>query len=430
MGEKANITAKTPGSKGKLPVSKTQKRVFPKTKYSPANQILQLQRTMGNREVQRLLKSGTIQASLTIGKPNDKYELEADRVADQVMRMPEPKGSLVNSHSSMVQRQSACPECPEKEEIQTKSIADQITPLVQQQVGLEEEEEPVQAKQANNPASAVNSTIESGINSIRGGGQPLPESTRSYFEPRFGADFSQVRVHTGSKASEVVRSVNAQAFAKGKDVVFGSGQYSPGTSTGRRLLAHELTHVVQQQAASKSSSLQVFPVSRAMDELVQCTNGERKAHRFSAEEVSVLIRTSCDQAHYGHAVIEEAVRDALDKIFNTDCIAEDRRLRIQKNLKRNGLDFICRRSASIGDNCARAEGFNIPANQIALGSKSFPGDNHDEGCGPLASTVLHEIIHLTRGVFPETLPRSCEASCYPEVGGDPTLCQTPIAPPP
>jgi len=97
----------------------------------------------------------------------------------------------------------------------------------------------------------VTSNIESGVNSLKGGGQPLPDSTRSYFEPRFGADFSQVRVHTDSKAADTAKSINAKAFTKGKDVVFGSGQYSPGTSSGKHLLAHELTHVVQQGNGTK-----------------------------------------------------------------------------------------------------------------------------------------------------------------------------------
>jgi hypothetical protein len=318
MGERVKIKVKTPDSKGKLSFSKTNKRVFPKTKSSPAGQILHLQRTFGNQAVQRLLKSGTIQAKLKIGKPNDKYEQEADRVAEKVMGMPEPRGTLVNSHSSSVQRESTCPECSEKEGIQTKPLADQITPLVQRQIGpeeeeepvqgkliqrqeteeeeepvqtkriqrqeaeeeeepvqtklqrqaeeeeetvqtkriqrqeAEEEEEPVQAKQARNQKPAVNSNIESSVNSLKGGGQPLPDSTRSYFEPRFGADFSQVRVHTDSKAADTAKSINAKAFTKGKDVVFGSGQYSPGTSSGKRLLAHELTHVVQQSPLNSS----------------------------------------------------------------------------------------------------------------------------------------------------------------------------------
>jgi len=211
--------------------------------------------------------AGVIQPKLTIGAPNDKYEQEADRVADQVMRMPEPEGSLINGHSSLVQRKAGCTTCGDKEEeqIQTKAISDQITPLIQRQEETEPEEEeeevPVQAKPANNQAPAVTSNIESVINSIRGGGQPLPESTRSYFEPRFGTDFSQVRVHTDSKAAETAKSVNAKAFTTGKDVVFDAGQYAPETSSGNTLLAHELTHVVQQQGVAAAEDTAKTPSS-------------------------------------------------------------------------------------------------------------------------------------------------------------------------
>jgi len=168
----------------------------------------------------RCTNGGTIQPKLTIGQPDDKYEREADRVADRVMRMPE--GSLVNGHwslgkrekeSSLVQRQAGCtgPACTDEEEpVQTKPIGDQIQ-------------------------------------SLRGGGQPLPESIRAFFEPRFGRNFSDIRVHTDEIAAEASKSVNARAFTLGKDVVFGAGQFSPQTTGGKRLLAHELTHVAQQE---------------------------------------------------------------------------------------------------------------------------------------------------------------------------------------
>ena len=124
----------------------------------------------------------------------------------------------------------------EKEEIQGK--------LLQREA--DEEEESVQAKGVSGGAPAVSPSGENGINSIRGGGSPLPESTRNFFEPRFSCDFSQVRVHTDTLAAESAQAVNARAFTVGQDVVFGAGQYAQGASEGRRLMAHELTHVMQQ----------------------------------------------------------------------------------------------------------------------------------------------------------------------------------------
>jgi hypothetical protein len=84
------------------------------------------------------------------------------------------------------------------------------------------------------------------INFLKGGGRPLSANKHAFFEPCFGRDFSQMRVHSDAQATESARGVNARAFTIGQEVVFGAGQYAPGTSQGRRLMAHELTHVVQQ----------------------------------------------------------------------------------------------------------------------------------------------------------------------------------------
>ncbi len=98
-------------------------------------------------------------------------------------------------------------------------------------------------------------------------GQPLDQETRAFMEPRFGHDFSRVRVHTDARAAESARAVNALAYTVGKDVVFGTGKYTPETSKGQRLLAHELTHVVQQQPGSNSlqSSLPIYKKENVYD---------------------------------------------------------------------------------------------------------------------------------------------------------------------
>jgi hypothetical protein len=99
--------------------------------------------------------------------------------------------------------------------------------------------------------------VQARINGLRGGGEPLPASQRAFFEPRFGYDFSQVRVHTGAHAAESARAVKAMAYTVGQDLVFNQGQYAPESQDGKRLLAHELTHVVQQK---NERGLQRFPV--------------------------------------------------------------------------------------------------------------------------------------------------------------------------
>ena len=134
--------------------------------------------------------------------------------------------------------QRACPECKEDE--------------LRRQPIEEEGEKELQAKPTSSHISQVNPNLESRIHSLKGGGQLLSENDRAFFEPRFGRDFSQVRLHTDTQAAESARAVNSRAFTVGQDVVFGAGQYAPGTSEGRRLMAHELTHVVQQSGKNKT----------------------------------------------------------------------------------------------------------------------------------------------------------------------------------
>jgi hypothetical protein len=156
-----------------------------------------------------LLRSGALQTKLAVSQPGDVHEQEAERVAQQVMRMPD-RQPVEHTQTATILRAKEVPDRP-----------------------------PMAPPAMPGPSSAV-----------PGGGQPLPTSTRAFFEPRFGQDFSQVRVHNDARAAETARAVQARAYTVGQDVVFGAGQYAPETGEGRRLLAHELTHVVQQRPGS------------------------------------------------------------------------------------------------------------------------------------------------------------------------------------
>ena len=217
-----------------------------------------------------------VQTKLTVGAPNDQYEQEADAAAAQVMGMPEPTGSPL-----LQQRESAeQPEGEEEpEEIQAKPLVDSIAPLIQRQpedereelqtaiatplqretlpeadlqakceaCGQEEQVQQVLRKASLTPDDTVQTqpNLESQLNSSKGGGSPLSDDVRSFMEPRFGADLSQVRVHTGSDAVQMNKDLSAQAFTHKHDIFFGAGK-SPGKND---LTAHELTHVVQQTGA-------------------------------------------------------------------------------------------------------------------------------------------------------------------------------------
>jgi hypothetical protein len=111
------------------------------------------------------------------------------------------------------------------------------------QVRLSSAEPPVPSQAEMEEAQQV----ESDIDAMRGGGAPLDPATRAFMEPRFGHDFSQVRVHTDARAATVAQSLDALAFTVGDDIAFAPGQYRPGSDEGRTLLAHELTHTLQQR---------------------------------------------------------------------------------------------------------------------------------------------------------------------------------------
>ncbi|HST20354.1 MAG TPA: DUF4157 domain-containing protein [Blastocatellia bacterium] len=204
--------------------------------------ILYLQRTIGNRAVVQLL-----QRKAKISQPGDAYEREADRVADQVMRMPQQANE---------DEKRKRPE--EETAVQMKSV-DGAADIHRQEMSQEEEkrkrpeeETTVQAKEGAGEAPEVTPEVESGITNLQSGGEPLSENVRAEFEPRFGQDFSEVRVHKGGQAEESARSLNARAYTTGRDIAFGAGEYKPETDEGKKLIAHELTHVVQQGGADHS----------------------------------------------------------------------------------------------------------------------------------------------------------------------------------
>lgn len=197
------VTSKLPGSEhaGR---SKSEKPTI-EQESSPTWQML-------------AMRPGGVQAKLTISQPDDPFEQEADRVADRVMRMEAPDVTV----------QRKCAGCEEEEQLQRKEIG----------------------------SEAVETTPSMVHDSLTSSGAPLDSTTRTYMEQRFGHEFDNVRVHTGNQADAAARQINSLAFTLGNDVVFREGQYAPQSNEGRRLLAHELTHVVQQSAGSATAAIQ------------------------------------------------------------------------------------------------------------------------------------------------------------------------------
>jgi hypothetical protein len=206
---------------------------------------LNLQRTLGNQAIVQMSPfRAAIQTKLTINQPGDEYEQEADRVAEQIMQRPEQK----------LQRACACG--GKGSTCETEQSDQEVEYLQTKRVSIQE------LGQTEIP------TIVHDV--VRSPGQSLDAPTRAFFEPRLGYDLSSVRVHNDEKATESARSLHALGYTVGRDIVFGRGQYSPGTLVGKQLLAHELTHVVQQRALQTSAAIvqrQPDPMQQHMDDM-------------------------------------------------------------------------------------------------------------------------------------------------------------------
>ncbi len=217
MEQKQTTVTNEPGAKTsdasvarKLPAREFAQR-------DPSDQILQwLHAAAGNRAA-----GHWVRAKLKIGAPNDAYEQEADRVADQAVSMPGPVAGRRNS------------------------ISDQPARRLQRKCGKCEEDETQLRRQETGAAPAVVPPVVSEV--LNSPGQPLDSATRKFMEPRVGHDFSKVRIHTDTKAEESARAINARAYSVGQNIVFDAGEYSSENQNGRWLMAHELAHVAQQR---------------------------------------------------------------------------------------------------------------------------------------------------------------------------------------
>ncbi len=197
------------------------------------------------------------QPKLTVNQPDDGYEREADAMADSVMRMALPHGDRLPFFAPkpvVVQRQ--CKHCAEEEQLEKQLEK----PRVQRKCKrCEDEETQVQRKEMDAGAPGVDADFERYATNLDGRGQPLAAEDRDFFEPRFQRDFSSVRIHTGSDAAQSADAIQARAYTTGAHIVFNAGQYRPDADSGRHLLAHELTHVVQQGGTGSAGSVQRLP---------------------------------------------------------------------------------------------------------------------------------------------------------------------------
>lgn len=229
-----------------------------------------------------------LQPKFSLGAPGDRFEQEADRTADVVMRSSAPIGELSAAQPADIQRDGAetCRFEDDKEKGEEDVEQEDPVPNEKEDIAESKPDQQVSPKRVA-VGGALTPDLETGIDASRGGGSPLGDSTREFMESRFGYDFSGVRVHTGAQSAGMNREIRSHAFTSGSDIFFGAGQYRPDTDSGKHLLAHELTHVVQQTGPRGGNNIvreKADPevVSRALD------SSETKwyhSHRVSGTQV-------------------------------------------------------------------------------------------------------------------------------------------------
>jgi outer membrane protein OmpA-like peptidoglycan-associated protein len=216
------------GSRGSSPLlrRKADFGAAARTEADPIVEPGEPERKLDEEEVVTLAGAARIQAKLRVSEPADSFEREADEAADRIMRAPEIAEPLRLLGSTDLRGRVARRQCAECEE-----------------------DEKVHRMPSKGREEASDGLAPDALDAIRGRGQPLPEPTRTFFESRFGHDFGSVRVHADSNADRLASSVHARAFTHRNNIVFRAGEYSPNTFVGRHLLAHELTHTIQQGAS-------------------------------------------------------------------------------------------------------------------------------------------------------------------------------------
>lgn len=186
--------------------------------------VLERQQRHGNQAVQRLLNERE-RPPFRVARPDDACEREADSVAKTVIRMSNFAAEASDEPLGRVSpgRSQTCSSCPAE----------------------------LARDGSDSKASSADAVSAPQIEALRQGGRPLSPSARSFFEPRFGRSFGDVRVHTGARADDAARTLNARAFTVGRHLVFSRGAYEPRSDSGKALLAHELAHTVQQEGSTR-----------------------------------------------------------------------------------------------------------------------------------------------------------------------------------
>jgi outer membrane protein OmpA-like peptidoglycan-associated protein len=291
-----------------------------------------------------LSSSYTIQQKLKIGKPGDKYEQEADRVADAVMRMPDSQ--VLRQPLEEEEEKMQMQPLEEEEELQMQPVEEEELQMKRQKSGLHQmcpscRERFMQGKPLDCPECSkklqmkpslqhqykgptyASPEIDRQLETSKGSGKPLSLGVQREMSHKMGVDFSGVRVHTNSTSHQLSRQLGARAFTHGSDIYFNEGEYSPTSDSGKCLLAHELTHVVQQ---SQNTEIDTNPIQCAcgragINDEAECIGRGGDIYDFGSSSVNIyLFIRNCDDFQPAE---EDRLRDLAASIGPDDTLEID-----------------------------------------------------------------------------------------------------------
>ena len=271
-----------------------------------------------------------IQKKLTTGTAGDRYEVEADRVADNVVNKQKGGGLLQSKVEEGVQKK---PNYETITKVQQQDLA-QEQPLQKkgkekeedkkvQKKSDQEEDKKVQKKLSN--TEPVNQSDENDLNSSKGSGTAMDKNTRREMESGFGNDFGKVNIHTDSKAIKMSEELGAQAFTHGNDIYFNNGKYNTDSKAGKHLLAHELTHTIQQtsgnQIPNRVQKQQELQKSSMQWNINQWTTQKRQSNSFNVtagEEITIKSNLAWDAAAKFKNLASSLEVNVYKKLLSTD----------------------------------------------------------------------------------------------------------------
>ena len=337
--------------------------------FHRGNQLQNMQQDAGNQA----LNSFFMQPKLKVSQAADPYESEADQIAESVMGMPVAENRVAKISPVQGHVQRSCTLC---------------------------EEEQLLLRKTSQEGKKTNRATAADIRSATQGGEPLDPQSRTFYEPRFGRSFEDVRVHTDGLSGQLAQDINARAFTVGNHLVFGYDEYQPETSSGQQLLAHELVHVVQQDQSGQR--IQRWPLDGEMVTLTAAyQSGDITFSSGDSVEVvewdagSGMARVQLTPP-YEHAYEPVLIPHVF---LSTGAESAEERPQIIAEMP---IEFV---AEPVPDSSAATTGLNMPLSTSILASGEGPESAALAGPGSLMSSTGLSLHHLAMGDM-GFLPRS------------------------